>query len=146
MDEDLDLLSGVPALPASRKKSSLAPHQRAHLKALAHPLKPVVQIGTKGVGDTLIAQIEEQLARHELLKLRVNSECGLSPVEVWEELGRRLRCELVQQVGRVLVVYRRHPSKPRIALPPRVRPVDRAARRAAASAGNAAPAAAEPQG
>jgi RNA-binding protein len=96
---------------------TLSAKQRQFLKSLAHPLKPLVQIGTKGIGDTVIEQIETQLLAHELIKVRFNTESAVEPAEAMEELALRTKSELVQKTGRILVLYRRHAEKPKIDLP-----------------------------
>jgi RNA-binding protein len=95
----------------------LTPKQKQHLRALAHSLKPLVQIGTKGIADNLVLQINDQLLAHELIKVRFNSESSVEPADVAAELVLRTRSQLVQQSGRVLVLYRRHDEKPKIELP-----------------------------
>ena len=96
---------------------TLSAKQKQYLKALAHPLKPLVQIGTKGIGDTVIEQIETQLLAHELIKVRFNTESAVEPADAMEELTVRTKSELVQKTGRILILYRRHDEKPKIALP-----------------------------
>jgi RNA-binding protein len=92
--------------------------QTQFLRALAHPLKPLVQVGNKGVSETLIQQVSEQLLAHELIKVRFNTE-SVEPAEVMEQLAERTESELVQKLGRTLVLYRRHDTKPKIELPAR---------------------------
>jgi len=81
-----------------------------------------VQVGNKGISDTLIEQIREQLVAHELIKVRFNTECSVEPAEVAEELATRTKSQLVQKMGRILILYRRHDEKPRIELPKATRP------------------------
>lgn len=100
----------------------LSAKQKQYLKALAHPLKPLVQIGTKGIGDTVVEQIEAQLLAHELIKVRFNTESAVEPAEAMDELALRTRSELVQKTGRILVLYRRHAERPKIDLPKATRP------------------------
>jgi RNA-binding protein len=95
----------------------LSVKQRKYLRGLAHPLEPLVQIGTKGIGDSVIEQIEAQLLAHELIKIRFNTESAVEPAEAADEVAARTRSELVQRTGRVLILYRRHAEKPKIALP-----------------------------
>lgn len=102
--------------------------QRQFLRGLAHSLEPIVQIGSKGIGGGVVQQITGQLAAHELIKIRFNTESSVEPAEVAAELAQRTRSELVQKIGRTLVLYRRHDEKPKIELP-------RAARARAAEAG-----------
>jgi RNA-binding protein len=95
----------------------LTAKQRQHLRSLAHGLEPIVQVGNKGVSDALIDQIREQLVAHELIKVRFNTECGVEPAQVADELAASTKSQLVQKLGRVIVLYRRHDEKPRIELP-----------------------------
>jgi len=96
---------------------TLTPKQKQYLKALAHPLKPLVQVGTKGMGEGLFEQIATQLAAHELIKVRFNTESAVEPDEVAGELATRTQSELVQKQGRTLVLYRRRDRHPTIEFP-----------------------------
>jgi RNA-binding protein len=98
-------------------ESELTAKQRQYLRSLAHAQKPLVQIGTKGIGETVLDQIRAQLAAHELVKVRFNTESAVEPAEVAADLALQTRSHLVQQSGRVLIFYRRHAQKPTIALP-----------------------------
>ena len=95
----------------------LTAKQRQYLRGLAHAQKPLVQIGSKGIGDGVVEQIRDQLAAHELVKVRFNSESAVEPEEVAADLALQTKSQLVQQSGRVLLLYRRHDQKPTIALP-----------------------------
>lgn len=96
---------------------SLTAKQKQYLKGLAHGLEPVVQVGSKGISDGLVDQIRDQLVAHELIKVRFNTESASDPAESAEELATRTKSQLVQQLGRMLVFYRRHDQKPKIELP-----------------------------
>ena len=108
-------------LGLTRRSMDLSAKQKQYLKALAHPLKPVVQVGAKGIGEGLVEQIVEQLSAHELIKVRFNSECAVEPREVAGDLARQSQSQLVQTVGRTLVLYRRRTHKPKIDLPTKKR-------------------------
>jgi RNA-binding protein len=97
----------------------LTAKQRQYLRALAHAQRPLIQIGTKGIGDSVVEQIRAQLAAHELVKVRFNTESAVEPAEVAANLVLQTKSQLVQQSGRVLTLYRRHDQKPKIALPKR---------------------------
>jgi len=105
----------------------LTAKQRQHLRSLAHGLEPLVQVGNKGISDTLIDQILDQLGAHELIKVRFNTECSVEPAEVADDLALRTKSQLVQTMGRIVVLYRRHDEKPRIELPKGKRPAPPAA-------------------
>lgn len=96
---------------------ALTGKQNRHLRALAHSLKPVVQIGKNGWTDATRQQVDDALDDHELIKVKVGSE---SPVEL-QELSRTLSTDLgahvAQAIGSILVAYRPHPKEPKIRLP-----------------------------
>ena len=97
---------------------ALTSKQRALLKALAHPLKPLWHIGKEGVTGTIMEGVREAFNTRELLKIKVLEAAPQSAKEVGEDLSWRLEgVELVQVIGRTIVLYRRHPSKPEIQLP-----------------------------
>jgi len=95
----------------------LTSKQKQYLKALAHPLKPLVQVGAKGLGEGLFEQVETQLVAHELIKIRFNTESAVEPADVAAELAKRTTSQLVQKKGRTLVLYRRRDQHPTIVLP-----------------------------
>ncbi len=92
--------------------------QRRALRALAHPLKPVVIVGRRGITDGVVKQVDDALTTHELIKVRIGSECPVDRDEAAAALGPRTRCEIAGAIGRVLILYRAHPEKPRIRLDP----------------------------
>lgn len=91
--------------------------QRRHLRSLGHHLEPVVQIGKQGLTDASIAAIEEAIGQHELIKVRVGTECPDDRHDIAERLAPALKAEVAQVLGRTLLVYRRHPKEPKIQLP-----------------------------
>ena len=97
--------------------------QRQHLKGLAHHLKPVVHVGKDGITKALLSQIETALLTHELIKVKLGESAPLDRKQAVAELPARTGAAFVQNVGRVLVLYRPHPEEPKIELP-RPRPRD----------------------
>lgn len=97
---------------------SLTPKQRAYLKSLAHPLKPILQIGKEGATDAVVDTIDGAFRTRELLKVKVLEASPSSAAEVAADLVERVaRVELVQVIGRTIVFYRRHPTNREITLP-----------------------------
>jgi RNA-binding protein len=88
--------------------------RRRALRALAHPLKPAVQVGQRGITAGVLAQIDSALTDHELIKVKLSADCPVDRDEAGEKLVAKLDCELGGIVGRVLVLYRKHPENPRI--------------------------------
>ena len=83
---------------------------RKALKAKAHKLEPVVQIGAKGLTDEVVAEIERALNAHELIKVRAGSLERDERDAVLKEICGRTSAEQVQQVGKVFVIYRKKPD------------------------------------
>jgi len=88
----------------------LNPRERRDLKARAHKLEPVVIIGGKGLTGEVLAEIERALKAHELVKIRApgldREQRGQALVQICE----RTAAQPVQQVGKVLVLYRKKPD------------------------------------
>jgi RNA-binding protein len=88
-----------------------------YLRGLGHHLDPVVQIGKDGITDALIAATNEALRTHELIKVKVGTESPVDRKEAGPELADKTGATLAQVLGRTLLLYKRHPSKPKIELP-----------------------------
>jgi RNA-binding protein len=91
--------------------------QKRFLRALAHSLKPVVQIGQAGLTPSVLSAIDAALGAHELIKVKLGGEGDLSPDAVSADIERETDSAVAQVIGRVLVVYRPRPEEPRIELP-----------------------------
>ncbi|HKJ72465.1 MAG TPA: ribosome assembly RNA-binding protein YhbY [Gammaproteobacteria bacterium] len=96
--------------------SSLTSKQRRHLRGLAHALQPVVQVGDAGVSDAVAAAAEEALAHHELIKVRFQQGDRGERRGMTETLCAATGAELVQEIGRMAVLYR-PAEEPEIQLP-----------------------------
>ena len=96
----------------------ITPKQRAHLKSLAHHLKPVLFVGKEGITDQTVRSLEEALNTRELLKVKILESAPMNTREGAEALAARVEGAVaVQSIGRVGVIYRAHPEKPEIELP-----------------------------
>ena len=85
--------------------------ERKALKAKAHKLEPVVQIGAKGLTDEVIAEIDRALAAHELIKVRAASLDRVQRDDAFLSMCARTNAEQVQQVGKVFVLFRKKPDE-----------------------------------
>jgi RNA-binding protein len=94
--------------------TALTGKQRRALRALGHHLKPVVQVGQEDLTEGVVQAVDEQLVAHELIKVKVGEGASLERDEVGEQLAAQTKSELVQVLGRTLLLYRRHPEKPKI--------------------------------
>jgi RNA-binding protein len=91
--------------------------QRSFLRALAHPLKPVVQIGHGGLTDAVLAAIDGALSTHELIKVRITGKEDASAAELALEVEAGTRASVAQVIGKTLVLYRARKKDPVIVLP-----------------------------
>jgi len=96
---------------------SLTGKQRRHLRALGHHLDPVVQLGKNGLTDGIVSAVSDALEQHELVKVRIGTECPDERHDLAERLPPAVKAELAQLLGRTLLLYRRHPKQPKIVLP-----------------------------
>jgi RNA-binding protein len=95
----------------------LTTKQRAHLKGLAHSLEPIVRIGRGGVSDAVISETAKTLEAHELIKVRIDSDEGAERRQFAADLAAAVDASLVGTIGKMAILYRRDPDKPRIKLP-----------------------------
>jgi RNA-binding protein len=90
--------------------------QKRHLRSLGHHLEPALMIGTNGVGEGAVGELERALGAHELVKVRIGQGCGASRKEVAAALAHATGCAVAQILGKTLLFYR-PARKPRIQLP-----------------------------
>lgn len=88
----------------------LNPAERRALRARAHHLHPVVMIGAAGLTQAVLREIDLALKNHELIKIRVLGEDRRQRKDLLPEICRQLAAQPVQQVGKILVVYRQRPE------------------------------------
>ncbi|WP_350305778.1 ribosome assembly RNA-binding protein YhbY [Photorhabdus viridis] len=90
--------------------------QVQHLKSLAHPLKPVVMIGNNGLTEGVLAEIEQTLAHHELIKVKIAGEDREIKNLIADAIVRETGAYNVQIIGKTLVLYRQSEER-KIILP-----------------------------
>ncbi len=96
---------------------ALTEKQKKHLRRLAHPLSPVVMLGSSGLTEGVVREMERALADHELVKVSARVGARQARDLALDTLASRTASELVQRVGHVGVFYRRHPSLAKVVLP-----------------------------
>ncbi|NLZ16950.1 MAG: ribosome assembly RNA-binding protein YhbY [Desulfobulbaceae bacterium] len=93
--------------------------QKRTLRARGHHLNPVIQIGKEGISENLINSTTAALKSHELVKVKIGQNVPVERGEAAMELARLTASALVQQIGKVFLLYRPNPDLPadkRIAL------------------------------
>jgi RNA-binding protein len=87
----------------------LTARERQHLKARAHALEPIVQIGHAGLTDAVAVEIDRALSAHELIKIKVAAIDRAAREALCDAIGARDDAAEVQRVGKVLVLWRPRP-------------------------------------
>ncbi len=96
---------------------ALSNAQKRYLRGLAHDLKPVVMVGAKGVGPALLAELDQALELHELVKVRIAAGDRDERDAMIEALVEPSEAKLVARIGHVAVLYRRRRENPLVILP-----------------------------
>ncbi|MED3962097.1 ribosome assembly RNA-binding protein YhbY [Niallia taxi] len=91
--------------------------QKRYLRAMAHHLNPIFQVGKGGVNENMIKQIVEALEVRELLKVSVLQNCEEDKSVVARELAEGTKAELVQLIGSTIVLYKESKENKSINLP-----------------------------
>lgn len=94
----------------------LTSKQRAGLRRMANTLQPIFQIGKGGITEELIEQLSLALEARELIKITVLETAPLSAYEAADAMKVPLRAEIVQCIGRKIVLYRMSHENKRIDL------------------------------
>lgn len=92
--------------------------QRAYLKGLAMNIEPIFQVGKNSLTPELIQAVAEALEARELIKISVLKNCMDDPREIAQVMGERTRSQVVQVIGKKIVLYKEgKDNKKKIILP-----------------------------
>ena len=91
--------------------------QRAYLKSLAMNMDPIINVGKASVTPEIVAAVDEAIEKRELIKLGVLKNCMDDPREVASTIAERTKSQVVQVIGKKLVLYRPSKKEPKIILP-----------------------------
>ena len=91
--------------------------QRSYLKGLAMNLEPVFQIGKLSVTPENIEAISEVFNTHELIKIAVLKNCIDDPKEIANVVAERTHAQVVQVIGKNIILYKPFKENPKIVLP-----------------------------
>ncbi|NRD72762.1 ribosome assembly RNA-binding protein YhbY [Shewanella sp. VB17] len=95
---------------------NLTTKQKQHLRGLAHNLKPIVMLGSNGLTEGVLAEIDNALSYHELIKVKVASGDKELKNAVIDAIIRETQAVKVQLIGHVLVLFRQS-EEMKIAIP-----------------------------
>ena len=91
--------------------------QRAYLKSLAMKLDPVFNVGKASITPEFTTAIAEVLETRELIKISVLKNCLDEPREIAEVLAERTHSQVVQVIGKKIVLYKESKDNKKIELP-----------------------------
>lgn len=107
-------LSSIDTFPDPNRKiiiDSLTPGQRAELRAAAHSLKPIFQVGKEGVTGRTVEAVREAFNTREVLKVKVLDSAPTDARTTGEALASSIEgAHLVQVIGRTMVLFRPEPE------------------------------------
>ncbi len=91
--------------------------QRAYLKSLASKIDPIFQVGKSSLTPEMIVAVDGALEKRELIKISVLKNCLDDPREIAKVIGERTHSQVVQVIGKKIVLYRPAKKDPKIELP-----------------------------
>lgn len=91
--------------------------QKRYLRSLAHHIDPVYQIGKGGISGDLVRGVREALEARELIKVSILQNNTEDREQTARELAAATGAELVQLIGRTVVLYRESRDNKTIELP-----------------------------
>ncbi|MHA7963872.1 ribosome assembly RNA-binding protein YhbY [Paenibacillus sp. CAU 1782] len=91
--------------------------QKRYLRSQAHHLDPIFQVGKGGTNEHLVRHIQEALEVRELIKVSVLNNCLDDPREIGAEVSQSAGAELVQVIGKTIVLYKESRDHKKIELP-----------------------------
>ena len=91
--------------------------QRAYLKSLAMKLDPIFNVGKASITPEFTTAIAEVLETRELIKIAVLKNCLDEPKEIAEVLAERTHSQVVQVIGKKIVLYKESKDNKKIELP-----------------------------
>lgn len=100
----------VPDLRSGPMAIVLTSRQRSLLKARAHALEPVVTVGAAGASESVVAEVDRSLTAHGLIKLKLAGADREAREALTATLCAATGAAAVQNVGRILVLWRPRPD------------------------------------
>ena len=88
----------------------LTNEQKKHYKSIGHHLKPVLIVSENGLTEGVQAELDRALNDHELIKVQLRIAERDDRHALIEELCQIGRCELVQAIGKMALIYRKNPK------------------------------------
>ena len=98
---------------------NLTSKQRAYLKSLSGKIEPIFQIGKSSLTPSFTDAVSDALEKRELVKISVLKNCADDPKELAQMVAERTHADVVQVIGKKIILYRPSRKSPKIELPSR---------------------------
>ena len=85
--------------------------QKRYLRAQAHNMRPLFQVGKEGLTPNWLKQIEDAIEKRELLKINMLQNALVEDVEVVAYIENNSKIQVVQKIGHVFVLYKQADKK-----------------------------------
>ena len=96
---------------------TMSSKQRAYLKGLAMNMDSIINVGKASVTPEIVIAVDEAIEKRELIKLGVLKNCMDDPRDIAEMIAERTKSQVVQVIGKKIVLYRPNKKDPKIVLP-----------------------------
>ena len=95
----------------------LTSKQRSYLRSISSDIKDAAQIGKDGLTSNIIGQIDAYLEANELMKIKLQQNCGENIKETALDISKLTNSDTVAIIGRKIIIYRKSQKQPLIFLP-----------------------------
>ena len=95
----------------------LTSKQRAYLKSLANGIDPIFQVGKASLTPEFTESVADAFNTRELLKIAVLKNCADDPKAIAEAVAGRTHSQVVQVIGKKIILYKPDKKNPKIVLP-----------------------------
>jgi RNA-binding protein len=85
--------------------------ERSRLKGLAMNIDTIINIGKSSLTPEVTEAVAEALEKRELVKIGVLKNCIDDPNEIARVLAERTKSEVVQVIGKKIVLYKKNTKK-----------------------------------
>jgi RNA-binding protein len=86
---------------------TLSNDDKKHLRRLGHNLNPVATVASKGLSESVLAEIDRALNDHELIKVKLAVGNSDAKRQVTETICEKLSANVVQSIGHIVLLLRK---------------------------------------
>jgi RNA-binding protein len=84
----------------------ISPDRKKQFRTIGHKLNPIVTIAGNGLSEGVLIELNRALDDHELIKVKLALPEREDRKTVIEELGRLPKVEIIQEIGKVVLLYK----------------------------------------